>query len=87
MKQIVTKEAAVFLYRAVGGRIRQFRMDRKLTKEQFARATKCSQSHLQNIEDGTSKCPLHYLVWIADAYDVSVDELIPVMTDREMGAS
>ncbi len=68
------------LYAAVGVRLAAFREGANMTLTVLAQRTGLSKSQLSKIEDGQA-CPLHVLVALADAYDVTLDELVPVLTE------
>lgn len=64
-------------YEVVGERLRAVREDLGLGQSDIARVTGASQSTVNNAEIGQS-CSLYTLVLIAEAMDVTLDELIPL---------
>ena len=70
------------LYAAIGEAVRAKRVGGKFTLEALSRATKISRSQLAKVEEGVTSCPAHVLVAIADAFDCTIDELVPVLTDE-----
>ena len=59
-----------------GSRIRNLRKKRGLTQEQLAERLSLSPTHLSNIETGTTRVSLSSIVKIANALDVTVDDLL-----------
>lgn len=62
--------------KAVGNRIRAARRAKKLTQEQLAELVNLSPSHVGVIERGVKAPNLDTFVAIANALDVSADELL-----------
>ena len=71
-------------YAAVGKRIRQFRKAKELSQEQLAERVWISVTHMSHIETGATKLSLPVLVDIANALNVSVDEILdtPLLRDK-----
>lgn len=63
-------------YKLVGQRIRTTRKKRRMTQEQLAELSEISPQHCSGIETGAAKVSLPALVKIANALDVSMDELL-----------
>ncbi len=68
------------LYTAVGRKLQRVREDAGLTLRALEALTEITASQLGSIENG-SACPLHVIVKLADAYDLTLDDLVPVLTD------
>ncbi|WP_303016368.1 helix-turn-helix domain-containing protein [Holdemania massiliensis] len=62
-------------YAALGKRIRTIRRHRQMTQEQLAEAAGLSIPHLSNVENASTKLSLPKLTDIANALEVSLDEL------------
>ncbi len=71
------------LYAAVGARIACYREEAGLSQAQLGERIGVSKAQLGKIEDGQG-CPLHVLVALADAYDVTLDDLVPVLIERRV---
>ncbi|HWS29114.1 MAG TPA: helix-turn-helix transcriptional regulator [Clostridia bacterium] len=69
-------------YRAIGQRIRSARLHSNITQEFLAELTNLSNQHISNIETGSTKLSLQALVKIANALNVSADELLCDNVDR-----
>lgn len=63
-------------YKDIGGRIKQFRLQRKMPQEKLAELAELSTPHMSHIETGTTKLGLPTLIKIANVLEVSVDELL-----------
>ena len=70
------------LYDAVGRALHQRRNGAGLSVATFAKTLGISADYLSKIEGGETACPLHVLVDIAHELDVSLDSLVPVLTDE-----
>jgi putative transcriptional regulator len=68
------------LYAAVGTRVQCHRETAGLSQSDLAERIGVSKSTLGKVEDGQA-CPLHVLVALADVFDVTLDELVPVLTE------
>ncbi len=71
------------LYTRVGVAIRRLRREACLTAREFARRVGVTETHVERVEDGTTPCSLHLLVAIADEFDTTLDELVPVAIDEK----
>lgn len=63
-------------YPAIGIRIRKYRQDRGLTQENVSERANLTPAHYSHIERGHTKPSLLTLVCIANALDVSIDDLL-----------
>ncbi len=74
----------VRFYDAAGVCIRQARLAAGWTQKALADAVGTSNTQIALIEQGTSECPFHMAARIADALDLTCDDLAPVtIDDRE----
>lgn len=63
-------------YKSVGKRIKIARIKKETTQEKLAGTVGISITHMSNIESGSASMSLPTLVLIANALDVSLDELM-----------
>ena len=63
-------------YKTIGGRIRAVRKLRGLSQEQLAEKVWISVTHMSHIETGQTKLSLPVLVDLANALQVSPDDLL-----------
>ncbi len=63
-------------YTAIGVRVRRFRKERGLTQQALAELSDQEPSNISHIERGATKLSLPTLVSIANALDVTVDDLL-----------
>ncbi len=63
-------------YKALGKRIREFRMRRKWTQEKLAEIASVEPSNISHIERGATKVSLPTLVCLANALEATLDELV-----------
>lgn len=63
-------------YNAIGARIREVRLKKKLSQQELAAAANVSLPHISEIELGKSQMRLSTFVRIAEALQVSTDYLI-----------
>ena len=63
-------------YKQIGQRIRQERGRHRLSQEQLAELTGASPQYISHIETARKKASLEMLVRLANALDVSVDQLL-----------
>lgn len=70
-------------YELVGAAIRSAREAEGHTQASLARELRMSQSALAHIEQGTQPCPLYTLALVAEVFDLSLDELVPVHVATE----
>lgn len=71
-------------YQAIGKRVRHFRKERGLTQQMLAELSRQEPSNISHIERGATKLGLPTIVSIANALEVSVDDLLcdSVLTSR-----
>ena len=69
------------LYRVVGNRIRQARLDLGLTQEALAEAVSLTRTSITNIEKGRQNLLVHKLISFADALQVAPADLLPQSGD------
>ena len=74
--KLTGRESMELDYTAIGKRIKIARIKANLTQERFAEKAGLSISHLSNIETGTANVSLAMIVNIANALDVTVDDLL-----------
>ena len=60
----------------IGNRIREARVARGLTQNQFAEKSNISSSYLSGIENGNREPKMHILYSICKGNDISADELL-----------
>lgn len=63
-------------FQFIGQRIREVRINKKLTQEYVAEKTGVNVSHISNLETGKVKVSLTLLVGICNALDVTVDYIL-----------
>lgn len=63
-------------YKAIGKRIKVARIHMEITQEQLADRVSVSPTHLSNIETGSTRVSLTTIVKIANALNVTVDDLL-----------
>lgn len=63
-------------YRAIGARIRKYRLDRGLTQENVSEYADLTPAHYSHIERGNTKPSLPTLISIANVLNVSIDDLL-----------
>ena len=63
-------------YVAIGHRVRQYRLDRGLSQEILSEKADVTPAHLIHIERGNTKPSLPTLIRIANALEVSIDDLL-----------
>lgn len=65
------------LYGIIGERLKQRRLEAKVTQEQLAKAAGVLRTSVTNIEAGRQKPPLHLLYRMCVALDVEVSSIVP----------
>ena len=73
------KEARIELsidYKAIGERIRQFRISKNMTQESLAEAVAITRGHLGRIEVGLRYPSLEIILLIANCLEVTADDLL-----------
>ena len=63
-------------YKSIGMRIKRYRMDKKMSQEELSQIVAVNYQHSSNIEIGRKYPSLELLVMIANALDVSADDLL-----------
>ena len=63
-------------YRAIGNRIRKYRLKRDLSQEIVSERANLTPAHYSHIERGHTKPSLPTLIRIANVFDVSIDDLL-----------
>ncbi len=63
-------------YESIGKRIKEFREKKHITQDKLSELTDLSIQHISNIERAHSKMSMEALVKIANALEVTTDELI-----------
>lgn len=63
-------------YKAIGMRIRRLRKEKQLTQEKLAELSNQEPSNISHIERGATKLSLPTIVNIANALNVTVDDLL-----------
>lgn len=67
----------ILFHARVGESIRAARLEAGKSVRVFAELVGISANTLERIEDGITPCPLYVLAQIAEALDVTLDELVP----------
>lgn len=62
--------------KSIGTRIRYYRNQKKLSQEALAEMVSVNNDHISRIEGGYIRPSLHLLVAIANALEVSVDDIL-----------
>ena len=63
-------------YKSIGDRIKRYRIDKKLSQEDLAAKIGIGFKHISNIERGYKGISLEKVIDIANALDVSADDLL-----------
>ena len=63
-------------YKAIGKRIKIARINADMTQERLSDLLDISPSHMSNIETGTTRVSLTTLVKLANALDISLDDIL-----------
>lgn len=63
-------------YKKLGLRIKEVRLNKKLTQENIADYVGCNVSHISNIENNHTKVSLNVLLAIANVLNTSIDYLL-----------
>ena len=59
----------------IRNRIRKFRKQRGLSQEKLAELVDSSREHINRMESGKDNISLSYFIKLAEAFEVSLDEL------------
>ncbi|MGI9628384.1 MAG: helix-turn-helix domain-containing protein [Longimicrobiales bacterium] len=81
----MSAEAEKLLYKLIGERVRTRRAG--LTQTDLAKRVGLGRTSITNLESGTQRMPLHYLVRIAEALDCDVCELVPSRKELQDGGA
>lgn len=68
---------------AIGQQLKNRRRAANITHRDFAAMVGLPEKTLYNIELGHVACPVHALIAAAEVLDVTLDDLVPVITDAE----
>ena len=63
-------------YISIGKRIRQFRLNKRITQEELAFQIGTSAAYISNIESGKKKPSLEKLVQISEVFDITINDLV-----------
>ena len=63
-------------YKCIGGRIKKFRRQNKLTQAKLAELTDMSDTYISRIESGVKKASLNSLVKIVNVLDITLDAIV-----------
>lgn len=63
-------------YRAIGSRIRKYRLERGLSQETVSEMADLTPAHYSHIERGNTKPSLPTLIPVANVFGVSIDDLL-----------
>ena len=63
-------------YENIGRRIKYFRNERHLSQEELGKAVSVNAQHISNIEGGRRYPSLEIIISIANALDISADDLL-----------
>lgn len=63
-------------YKSIGKRIKYYRQQKNLSQEDLAHSTFVNNQHISRIEGGRINLSLELLIFIANALEVSADDLL-----------
>ena len=63
-------------YESIGKRIKHYRTEKRLSQEELAELVSTTYKHISNIENGERGSSVEMLILIANALDVSADDLL-----------
>lgn len=63
-------------YESIGNRIKRYRIDKDISQEDLAQIVNVNFRHISNIELGRRRASLELIVLIANALEVSADDLL-----------
>lgn len=69
------------LYRAVGKQISLRRAEWEYSRAALEALAGMRSGSLAHIEAGDTACPLHTLAQLAEVFDCTLDDLVPVLTE------
>lgn len=70
-------------YEDVGRMVRGFRVAEGLTRRELAAQVHVSETHLGQVELGSTACPLYLAAKIAEVLDITIEDLARVTIDKE----
>lgn len=70
------------LYAAIGAQLKRRREELGLTMRAMAETIGTTHGAVSNFEDGALAQPIHILVAYAEAFDCSLDAIVPVLIDQ-----
>lgn len=73
---MVLEEPRTIDYKKIGARIKAFRTDKGLSQEELSQLVDIDFRHVSNIENGKTHPSLKILVSIANALEVSADDIL-----------
>jgi transcriptional regulator with XRE-family HTH domain len=79
-----SEESIKRVYVEIGGRVRRARKEHGWNQADLAHAVDLARSSIANLEAGRQRPPVHIMLLIAQALDISVATLLP--TSSELGA-
>ena len=60
----------------IGERVRQYRIEKKMSQQDLSEASKLSPPHISNIEQGKVNCSITSFVRVLAALDISADAIL-----------
>ena len=69
-------------YMDIGMRIKEIRLQKKMTQEQLAEAVGVGTTHISHIETGNTKASIQVLIDIINALGCSADELLCIEVNK-----
>ena len=63
-------------YKSIGDRVKRYRMDKRMSQEDLGEKVALTGQHISNIERGYKGISLEKVVDIANALDISADDLL-----------
>jgi len=80
---MLPEKQIIFLYRALGDRIKGLRKKSGYNQTKFAELLDISRASLVNIEKGRQRPPLHIIYAIADLLQIDINNILPMKMDFE----
>lgn len=69
------------LYEAIGARVREKRLEAGLSQDALGKQVNLTQATISAIEEGRTPCRVCNLVKLAEVFDTTLDDLVPVTVD------
>lgn len=63
-------------YKSIGRQVKRHRMDKRMSQEELGEKAELTGQHISNIERGAKGISLERVILIANALDVSADDLL-----------